>query len=63
MTPPRERWTFTIELPPGEPHGGRLVARALKTLWRAFGLKCVAIVESPPDRQFDAEPSEGLAEH
>jgi hypothetical protein len=64
MNPPRERWTFVFELPAGEPHGGRLVARALKTLWRAFGLRCTAILEAPPEvKQFEAEPGEDLAQH
>jgi hypothetical protein len=61
MTTPRETWLFRIELPPGEAHGGRLVARLLKHLLRSWGIRATAIVEAPPDKKFDAAPSEGLA--
>jgi hypothetical protein len=35
--PPREVWTFTVELPPGVKNGGRYVAAVLKWLWRRWG--------------------------
>jgi hypothetical protein len=42
----RERWVFTVELAAGIRHGGRFVARILKHLLRAWGVRCVALDES-----------------
>ncbi len=46
--PARERWTFTMELPAGVANGGRFVARVLKHLLRAWGVKCVALRDAEP---------------
>jgi hypothetical protein len=55
---PRERWTFTFELPAGIEHSGRFVARLIKHLLRAWGVKATAIIENPPDGQSEpAAPS------
>jgi hypothetical protein len=43
-----QTWLFRVQLPPGTPHGGRLMARVLKSLWRAWGIRCTAVVEAPP---------------
>ncbi len=42
--PKRERWLFRVELPPDVTHGGRFMARLLKHLLRAWGVKCVAVL-------------------
>ena len=46
---PRERWVFTIEPLPGKVPGVHRVRSALKVLLRSFGLRCVAVVEAPPE--------------
>jgi hypothetical protein len=43
-----ERWIFEFTIPAGTEHAGRLVARALKMLWRAFGLRATANIAEPP---------------
>lgn len=46
MTKPAgERWVFTMHLPANLPNVGRFVARLLKHLLRAWGVKCVAVAE------------------
>lgn len=47
--PPRESWLFRVELPAGVEHGGRFMARVLKYLLRAWGVKATAILDAPPD--------------
>jgi hypothetical protein len=45
----RERWTFTLELPPDVQHGSRFIARLLKWLWRSWRVRCVAVLDTPAD--------------
>jgi hypothetical protein len=40
---------FTIEPLPGKVPGVHRVRSALKVLLRSFGLRCVAVVEAPPE--------------
>jgi hypothetical protein len=44
-----ETWLFRVELPPGVRHGDRFVARILKHLLRAWGVRCVAVLEAPEE--------------
>jgi hypothetical protein len=50
-SPERERWIFTLELPSGIDHGGRFVARILKHLLRAWGVRAVAIHAPAPEER------------
>ena len=47
--PARQRWTFRIEPLPSEVPPVHRVRSALKVLLRSFGLKCVAVLDLPPD--------------
>jgi hypothetical protein len=44
---PRERWIFTFELPSDVTHPGRFVARVLKHLLRAWGIRATVIHAEP----------------
>lgn len=41
----RETWTFRVELPADVANGGRFVARLLKHLLRAWGVRCTAVLD------------------
>jgi hypothetical protein len=61
MTTARERWVFTVEVPPGIPNSGRLVARWLKYGLRALGLRCSAVIEAPSEAEATNPPDSPLA--
>jgi hypothetical protein len=49
-TPAREQpWTFIIEPLPHEVPAANRVRSALKILLRRFGLKCTALIGTPPE--------------
>lgn len=42
----RETWLIRVHLPAGVVNGGRFMARLLKHLLRAWGVKCVALLDA-----------------
>jgi hypothetical protein len=57
--PRREHWLLRVELPTDVPNPGRFMARVLKHLLRAWGVRATAILEAPPDpphKSADATP-------
>lgn len=49
MSDQRE-WVFLLRLPADHPAPARLAARVLKSLWRSWGCRCVAL-EVPREMQ------------
>ena len=64
----RETWFLKVELPRDVANGGRYMARLLKHLLRTWGVKCVALLDTPQeshhfaqDRRSDAETARPLS--
>jgi hypothetical protein len=60
----RETWLLKVQLPANVQNSGRYMARLLKHLLRAWGVKCVALLDTPPeshkpiqDRRTENEPA------
>jgi hypothetical protein len=53
--PAREVWLFRVELPAGILNPGRFVARVLKHLLRAWGIRCTAVLDPAPDKEKDLD--------
>jgi hypothetical protein len=60
--PARERWTFTVELPPGIANPGRYVAAVLKHIWRRWGVRATAVLDVQEDGTEAAETSPSTTE-
>ncbi len=63
---PRETWTLTLDVPTTDAPAAILMRHVLKRIWRAWGIRCVAVgpeagqtVTTEPDDASEAKPGPG----